>query len=832
MMPRKGLEVPCFLATHEECSQDYRLSCSWARTGFLFRFIAFLLAFSWSFRLVLAKQSARILLWDVEAKHECGASRLVWDAATVAQFPPMVRTMYVRLLLTLVPLTALDILLTVYFYRINPVFKVRVPELPGTLGGTAWALFGSEDASGAAALPALASLGGGVFGGSSSNDYELSASLTGPGRLLTGWPLLAVMAASVASKMYMRAVFLFPCVLFRVVCALPLFQLKAFRRAVDYMCQPIAPETASSTLSSSFSHSTSSAGPVCPSTNMTVAASTVTPPRQMPAGRPHAQAGTDVEEAHSLPLFSTSSPVKPFFWSTGGKNARLHRSATEGPRRWSQLMEGPGSSHPACVVEDPPQDSNEMDASVSSSTSTPAFGQVSSRKSALDGSDAFFVTASRAVGVLTAKASTERHALCSPDRRTLLPFFARVSAGGQIDGSPCGASTLDDSYAAMENGHGLGCHWSEGRLDHCATALPGYASRMAHLGLADAVGGSVVNTVPEGGQCSMSGISEVVCMPSEARQDGCCRELWPHDGDGAPFQVEAEDEARMEDIASPTWAATAKPESQLVLSPTQWARPVQDDEVVLCSLGLQRIITIHQWLRTILRALSHRFRAPLLMLTVITILHALYAFYYLMAGLIASTHPNGPSESEGGASWLQECMLSVFLVTSCIVHLVGVCMMLRAAAIVTHRLRHAVQSFSAMHAMSSITLASPPVQPVSSYPMSSSAPVSTQHGPAEEQAIPDMCGHVLKFDSDTAGGYLHGGLMSSYQRLQVCQMRAAVLMYLKEQSLGVTIYGSLLDRDLLRSFHMIIVASVIFLTTLSLHPSSICTGGTCSPTFR
>eukprot|EP00899_Mesostigma_viride_P002174 jgi/Mesvir1/11958/Mv00282-RA.4 len=669
-----GLEVPCFLATHEECSQDYRLSCSWARTGFLFRFIAFLLAFSWSFRLVLAKQSARILLWDVEAKHECGASRLVWDAATVAQFPPMVRTI--------------------------------------------------------------------------------------------------------------------------------------------------------------FSHSTSSAGPVCPSTNMTVAASTVTPPRQMPAGRPHAQAGTDVEEAHSLPLFSTSSPVKPFFWSTGGKNARLHRSATEGPRRWSQLMEGPGSSHPACVVEDPPQDSNEMDASVSSSTSTPAFGQVSSRKSALDGSDAFFVTASRAVGVLTAKASTERHALCSPDRRTLLPFFARVSAGGQIDGSPCGASTLDDSYAAMENGHGLGCHWSEGRLDHCATALPGYASRMAHLGLADAVGGSVVNTVPEGGQCSMSGISEVVCMPSEARQDGCCRELWPHDGDGAPFQVEAEDEARMEDIASPTWAATAKPESQLVLSPTQWARPVQDDEVVLCSLGLQRIITIHQWLRTILRALSHRFRAPLLMLTVITILHALYAFYYLMAGLIASTHPNGPSESEGGASWLQECMLSVFLVTSCIVHLVGVCMMLRAAAIVTHRLRHAVQSFSAMHAMSSITLASPPVQPVSSYPMSSSAPVSTQHGPAEEQAIPDMCGHVLKFDSDTAGGYLHGGLMSSYQRLQVCQMRAAVLMYLKEQSLGVTIYGSLLDRDLLRSFHMIIVASVIFLTTLSLHPSSICTGGTCSPTFR
>ncbi|CAG9463497.1 unnamed protein product [Pedinophyceae sp. YPF-701] len=173
---------------------------------------------------------------------------------------------------------------------------------------------------------------------------------------------------------------------------------------------------------------------------------------------------------------------------------------------------------------------------------------------------------------------------------------------------------------------------------------------------------------------------------------------------------------------------------------------------------LSALLKEHTALKELLSAISHRFRLVLVGSTLLIALETAYSMYFLMVDTI-----EGHAKHREGTEFAvaEDTALSVYLILNNIVHIVGVWAVVRAATVVTHRARMIPQAFASLHL--SRTLAG-------------------------------------------AGG------STGYERRQAFQD------YLSSHPLGLTLYGFSIDRDFLRSWHMVVISAAVFLTSLSLRP--------------
>ena len=281
----------------------------------------------------------------------------------------------------------------------------------------------------------------------------------------------------------------------------------------------------------------------------------------------------------------------------------------------------------------------------------------------------------------------------------------------------------------------------------------------------------------------------------------------------------------------------------------------------------------HINLRKFLRSISHRYRYIFLFYLIFVGLEVLYVAFFMLESLVEHQW-HAPGTSLGAR--LERFALFVLVLISPAFHAVGIWLDLRAATIVAHRIRDAVQDFAIYHAWAAVagpsfanpfaggvsrpgagprafhrgrraatglgkepggkthdpdpdqdpdqdhsttrrstydrdrdrgrdvdekgklTITSHPV--VSPHPVTNPHPLSNPPPPPPPHLHPDR---DRDRDVDDEG--------KIYDRAVAC--RAAVLSYLVENTLGLTLFGFRLDRELLRSSHTAFISICAFLLT-------------------
>ena len=173
------------------------------------------------------------------------------------------------------------------------------------------------------------------------------------------------------------------------------------------------------------------------------------------------------------------------------------------------------------------------------------------------------------------------------------------------------------------------------------------------------------------------------------------------------------------------------------------------------------VLREHALLQNVLKLISHTFRQVLLICMIIIFFEAFGTLYFLLNDVM--TMPDGYT--------ITQTLVRFELCTSAMLHVVGLTLNLRAILIMTHRLR-------AVHSI------------------------------ASEQHANLTC--KMNFANKGA----EGPNLDLERELEHFMKRQALLQYMKDHPLGITIYGFLIDREFLRSFHMVLVSLTVFLVSL------------------
>lgn len=179
------------------------------------------------------------------------------------------------------------------------------------------------------------------------------------------------------------------------------------------------------------------------------------------------------------------------------------------------------------------------------------------------------------------------------------------------------------------------------------------------------------------------------------------------------------------------------------------------------------VLREHSLLQKVLRLISHRFRQFLLVTFILIFFESFGTLYFILNAIMDMDTKEQRHYSVTGI------IVRLELSSSALLHIVGLVLNIRAILIMTHRLR-AVQTI------------------------------------ASEQHAHLTCKMNLMKEDDDQKEMLRGLGMEFEQYMK----RQSLLQYMVNHPLGITIYGFLIDREFLRSFHMVVVSLTVFLVSM------------------
>jgi len=179
------------------------------------------------------------------------------------------------------------------------------------------------------------------------------------------------------------------------------------------------------------------------------------------------------------------------------------------------------------------------------------------------------------------------------------------------------------------------------------------------------------------------------------------------------------------------------------------------------------VLREHSLLQKVLRLISHRFRQFLLISFVLIFFESFGTLYFLLNAIMEMDSEETKHYNTTGI------IVRLELSSSALLHIMGLVLNIRAILIMTHRLR-------AVHTI------------------------------ASEQHAHLTCKMNLMSCSDDQGQLLQGLSREFEQYMK----RQSLLQYMVNHPLGITIYGFLIDREFLRSFHMVVVSLTVFLVSM------------------
>ncbi|QDZ19318.1 hypothetical protein HOP50_02g18330 [Chloropicon primus] len=179
------------------------------------------------------------------------------------------------------------------------------------------------------------------------------------------------------------------------------------------------------------------------------------------------------------------------------------------------------------------------------------------------------------------------------------------------------------------------------------------------------------------------------------------------------------------------------------------------------------VLREHSLLQKVLRLISHRFRQFLLATFILIFFESFGTLYYILNAIMDMDRKEADHYNFTGV------VVRLELSSSALLHMMGLIFNVRAILIMTHRLR-------AVHTI------------------------------ASEQHAHLTCKMDLMKDEDDEKEMLKGLGLEFEQYMK----RQSLLQYMVNHPLGITIYGFLIDREFLRSFHMVIVSLTVFLVSM------------------
>ena len=179
------------------------------------------------------------------------------------------------------------------------------------------------------------------------------------------------------------------------------------------------------------------------------------------------------------------------------------------------------------------------------------------------------------------------------------------------------------------------------------------------------------------------------------------------------------------------------------------------------------VLREHSLLQKVLRLISHRFR-QFLLLTFIFIFFESFGTLYFILNAIFEMDPKEVRHYN-----ITGVIVRLELSSSALLHIMGLILNVRAILIMTHRLR-------AVHTI------------------------------ASEQHAHLTCKMNLMSKGEDSQEILKGLGREFEQYMK----RQSLLQYMVNHPLGITIYGFLIDREFLRSFHMVAVSLSVFLVSM------------------
>ena len=116
---------------------------------------------------------------------------------------------------------------------------------------------------------------------------------------------------------------------------------------------------------------------------------------------------------------------------------------------------------------------------------------------------------------------------------------------------------------------------------------------------------------------------------------------------------------------------------------------------------LRRTLAAFTDVRAVMRRLSHRYRFLLVAYAVLVTVEACHCIYYVAHNaIVEETHRESILASS------EQLALSSLLLLSSAFHIAGFWLMIRAATIISHRIKDSVQDFARLHAMAACGVAS------------------------------------------------------------------------------------------------------------------------------
>jgi hypothetical protein len=179
------------------------------------------------------------------------------------------------------------------------------------------------------------------------------------------------------------------------------------------------------------------------------------------------------------------------------------------------------------------------------------------------------------------------------------------------------------------------------------------------------------------------------------------------------------------------------------------------------------VLREHSLLQRVLKLISHRFRQFLLISFILIFFESFGTLYFLLNAIMEMDGKEAEHYNILGI------LVRLELSTSALLHVMGFVLNIRAILIMTHRLR-------AVHTI------------------------------ASEQHAHLTCKMNLMKGQDDDKDFMRGMGKEFEQYMK----RQSLLQYMINHPLGITIYGFLIDREFLRSFHMVVVSLMVFLVSL------------------
>lgn len=174
------------------------------------------------------------------------------------------------------------------------------------------------------------------------------------------------------------------------------------------------------------------------------------------------------------------------------------------------------------------------------------------------------------------------------------------------------------------------------------------------------------------------------------------------------------------------------------------------------------------------------------------------------------------------AEWIQhgwrQPLSRLDLLLNPLLHIVGVRLNVRAATLITHRLQRIVGYASQLHAVITVDGA------VCNLQDDSDAIDSTDTLADTDGTQRDLTSTERAQESVTRESYGH------QRRVEEFHVRSAVLGLFRDQRLGISLYGFVCDRDFFRGFHMVVLATALFIVTRALTNTGRAASATHIPT--